>query len=431
MNCALLGGNVANSLSPQIHACFGTYAYQALSVTEPQLTALLQQPGQYRGFNITMPYKTAAMAYCDQLSPLAQRIGAVNTLVWQKDGRLFGDNTDYPGLKLLLEQSGVTLSGAKVLILGAGGAAKTAAVLAEEEGAARIVCLSRHAPTHAAPQPGKAPYPQILPWEALPQLRDSQVILNATPVGMSPLPQNRPVDLAEFPQLTGVADLVYTPLETRLLRQGRELDLPGQGGLLMLVEQARAAAELFLGESLPQPLSLNVCQSLRQQMTNIVLIGMPGAGKTRIAGLLAKALHRPLLDTDQLLAQAHGLPAGELLQKLGRQQFRLLEQEQVQKAGRQMGKIIACGGGVIEQPANLAELQQNGRIYWLQRALPRLAQKGRPLSAGLPALQGLYQQRSPLYRDWAAKAINNNGPAAATAQAIQEDFHAYFSHQRP
>ncbi|MEG2213119.1 MAG: shikimate kinase [Clostridiales bacterium] len=409
--CALVGRQVAHSLSPQIHHLLAEYPYQLLSLEEAQAAALMRS-GCYRGLNITMPYKGLAATCCDWQSETARRSGSVNTIVTGEDGRVCGYNTDYDGLKLLLQQSGIEVRGKKVLILGAGGAARTAQVVAYDGGARKVVTVSRRG---------------AVTFADLSFQRDSQIIINATPVGMYPDSPAALIDVTEFPVCEGVVDFIYQPLKTALVLQAEAVGVPAAGGLFILVEQARRAAELFCGHALPLDLSGQIYRRLLRERINLVLIGMPGAGKTAVGQRLSAALERVFVDTDQLLEQTHGVAAGQLLSRVGETRFRELEMEQVARAGRELGQVIAVGGGAVTRGENRLFLAQNGRIYDLERQLMLLSRQGRPLSVDHGTIYRLYQQRQSAYHSWSEQIVDNNGAIEETVAAILEDFDAYFS----
>ena len=289
MECGLLGRKLGHSYSPQIHACLGDYSY-TLFEKEPEEVADFLKNGDFTGLNVTIPYKKTVIPYLDELSPAAKKLGAVNTVVRREDGTLFGHNTDYFGFASLLNRSGLDVAGKKVLVLGSGGASNTVTAVLTGLGAEAVV-ISRSGENN---------------YENLQRHEDAAVIVNATPVGMYPNTAASPVDLRQFPHCEGVLDLIYNPARTALLQQAETLGIPHLGGLYMLAEQARCAAQLFTGEVIPAIRTQEAYRTLRSRMENRILVGMPGCGKSAVAEALGKALGREVLDTDAYIEEHTG-----------------------------------------------------------------------------------------------------------------------------
>ena len=416
----LLGETLTHSFSPRIHQLLGGYAYSLFALPPQQLGDFLTNRS-FDGLNVTMPYKQMVIPYCDALSPAARRTGSVNTLLRRRDGKLYGDNTDYGGFSRLLEKSGVCLRRKKVLLLGGnGGAGHTVAAVAEDQGAAQVILVSRSGPVD---------YENVYRLHA-----DAEVVINATPCGMYPQNAAQPIDLRRLPQCHAVLDLIYNPLRTRLVQQAQELGMITAGGLLMLVEQARLAAGLFLGRDLPLQRTQQVLAQLLAEMENIVLIGMPGAGKTSVGTALAEMLGRPFLDLDEEIRTESGRSPAQWITTYGEERFRGLEIAAAQALGKKQGLVIAAGGGTVLCKESMSALRQNGCVLYLSRALESLATAGRPLSQQGTALQQLQQERLPLYLQAARRTINNDttiqAAAAAAAVAFQEVLHEDTGNQR-
>ena len=401
MEYGLLGETLSHSYSPRIHALLGNYDYRLLP-TPPEEVAPLLKRREFQGLNVTIPYKTTVLPLCDQVAPEAQRIGSINTIV-HRNGALWGYNTDFDGFLALLHHAGVELFRKKLLILGSGGTMRTVRAVAEHLRAREIVVVSRS---------GDVTY------RHLHLHRDADVIVNTTPVGMFPCAGAAPVDLTPFPHLSGVLDVVYNPLRTALILQAQQLGIPCSGGLPMLVEQARRAAELFTGRRVPSAQS--VLSHLTRETENLILIGMPGCGKSTIGAALAAQLNRPHADTDELLTKRHGVSIPELMEIHGINGFRKLETALLAEIGQQSGLVISTGGGVVTQSENFSLLRQNGCLIRLTRPLSQLVTEGRPLSVDLPRL---WQEREPLYRSWAQLVIENNAAPHAVAARLWEVYH--------
>lgn len=405
MRYGLIGYPLEHSFSPLLHRRLADIDYELFPLPEEQFEAFMAAR-DFSAVNVTIPYKQRVLPYCDRLSPAAQRCGSVNLLKKEQDGTLSGDNTDLAGLTFLLRQNGWELTGKTVVILGSGGTGHTAKAAAAELGAAEIAVVSRG---------GELNYQNLSDRFGC----RSFFLINATPVGMSPNCNAAPLDLREFPQCLGVADVVYNPLRTRLCQQAAALGIPACGGLLMLAAQA-AAAEYAFGATVPKPETmLRVCGELRREQENLVLIGMPGSGKSTVGRRAARLMDREFIDCDERYLAEYGiLPEEELLQN-GEPYFRQRETALLQKLSLQTGCVIAAGGGAVLHAENVSLLRQNGRLCLLQRPTALLAREGRPLSRDLPEL---YRQRLPLYLAAADFTVMNDGQPQDTAARLEREF---------
>lgn len=400
MNCGLLGRKLGHSYSPQIHAHLGSYRY-ALFEKEPEKLEAFLKNGDFTGLNVTIPYKKDVIPYLNELSPAAERLGAVNTIVRRPDGRLVGHNTDYFGFRWLVKKSGLAVAGKKVLVLGSGGASNTAVAVLWELGA-DVVVISRSGENN---------------YENLDRHADAAVIVNTTPVGMYPNTGKSPLSLEHFPALEGVLDVVYNPARTQILLDASARGLITENGLWMLVAQAKESAEWFTGRKIEDEVIARIHRALRRQMENIILIGMPGCGKTTVGQQLAQALGRRFVDADEALEANAGRKITQIIPAEGEAAFRTLETETLAELGKQSGLVIATGGGCVTQQRNFDLLHQNGAVFWLTRDLRKLPTDGRPLSqAG--RLGEMFAQRQSLYRRFADWEISNDGPVEETLKAI-------------
>lgn len=400
MKFGLLGETLGHSFSPQIHRMLGDTPYD-LYETRPDALADFLLNGNVDGLNVTIPYKKAVIPYCAELTPRAKALGCVNTLVRRKDGSLIGHNTDYFGFETMVSHAGVQVGGKKVLVLGSGGASNTAVAVLKQLGA-NVVVISRSGENN---------------YSNLHLHADAAVIVNTTPVGMYPNTGISPVDLDVFPHLEAVLDVIYNPTSTQLLLDARKRGLIACNGMRMLVAQAKESAEWFLGHSLPDELILSIYGKLRRKMENIILIGMPGSGKTTVGMLLAEKTGHTFVDADDEIVKAAGKSIPEIFAQDGEDAFRALETQVLRQLGKKPGQIIATGGGCVTRAENYDLLHQNGKVFCLERVLDRLATDGRPLSQATK-LEEMYRQRKPLYEHFADYHVSNNGSAEETANAI-------------
>ena len=403
MEYGLLGERLGHSFSPQIHRDLAGYDYQLLP-TPPEAVEDLFARRAFQGLNVTIPYKRTVMPLCDEIDPRAAAIGAVNTVVNQ-NGRLTGYNTDIDGFLYMARRAGVDMAGKKVVILGSGGTSRTARAAAGELGAREIVTVSRHGEDN---------------YQNLSRHADAQVLVNTTPVGMYPNWGQSPVSLESFPALEGVLDVVYNPLRTALLLQAEERGLPRSCGLPMLVAQAKRAAELFTGQNIDDSRAEAVLHGLRGQLTNIVLIGMPGCGKTTVGRALAEKLGRTFVDLDEEIVRRAGMPIPEIFAREGEAGFRERESALVREFGERTGLVVSTGGGVVTRRENYIPLKQNGLLLHLRRDPAALPTDGRPLSQAT-APEELWRRRAPLYAAFADGEIDNNGTLAGTLEQIEKE----------
>lgn len=400
MNSGLLGRKLGHSYSPQIHRFLGEYSY-VLFEKEPEKVGDFVRNGDYTGINVTIPYKKDVIPYLDELSPTAEKMGAVNTIVRRSDGTLFGHNTDYFGFLYMVRQSGIQVAGKKVLVLGSGGASNTTVKALADLGA-QVVIISRSGENN---------------YGNLHLHADAAVIVNTTPVGMYPNTGAAPLDLTRFPHLEGVLDVIYNPARTQLLLDAEALGLPNANGLWMLVAQAKESAEYFLDKAIDDSVIETIYRKLSAQMQNIVLIGMPGCGKSTIGALLAERLHRKIVDADAEIIRLAGKTIPEIFAQDGEVVFRDWETKALAQLGKQSGLVIATGGGCVTRQRNYPLLHQNGSIFWLRRDTSLLPTDGRPLSQR-NSLSDMYETRRPLYEAFADFSVDNNGTAEETVRAI-------------
>lgn len=400
MKTGLLGRKLSHSYSPQIHAYLGDYPYQ-LYEREPEDVENFLKTGDFTAINVTIPYKKTVMPYC-RLTDTARYMGSVNTIVRQPDGSLLGHNTDYFGFTSMILKSGLQVKGKKCLVLGSGGASVTAVAVLKELGG-QVVVISRSGENN---------------YENLQRHADAAVICNCTPVGMYPHNGVSPVDLDLFHHLEGVLDMIYNPARTKLLMDAEKRGLIAENGLWMLVAQAKEAAEWFLNQKLPEDLIQYVYDKMRQQMDNLILIGMPGCGKSTIGTLLAEKLGKSFVDADEELVKTYGMAIPTIFAAEGEDSFREKETAVLAELGKKAGLVIATGGGCVTRPENYPLLHQNGSLFWIMRSLDRLPSEGRPLSQ-VTTMSDMYRIRQPMYQSFCDCCIDNDRtPEAAVADIL-------------
>lgn len=400
MNCGLLGRKLSHSYSPQIHSFLADYEYKLYEKEPEQLEAFLKN-SDFVGLNVTIPYKKDVAILCDELSARAEKLGAVNTVIRRPDGTLIGHNSDYFGFHSMVIKSGLSVCDKKVLVLGSGGASATVTAVLKELGA-HVIVISRTGENH---------------YGNLSQHSDAKVIVNTTPVGMYPNVCISPVDLDLFPNLEGVLDVVYNPARTQLLMDAESRGLITENGLWMLVAQAKESAEWFTGRKISDDEIAKIHRILRNQMENIVLIGMPGCGKSTIGRLLAERLGRTFVDADAEIELQTGMTIPDIFNSGGEDAFRQWETKVLAELGKQSSLVIATGGGCVTKQINYPSLHQNGKIIWIERDIVQLPTEGRPLSQK-DLLQQMYQTRKPLYEAFADRRFINDGSVSQIVDDI-------------
>ena len=402
MRCALIGEHLGHSFSAQIHASIADYTYDMVEL-RPEAVEAFVKNGGYDAFNVTIPYKQAVLPFLDSVSPEAERIGSVNTVVRRPDGTLHGYNTDYFGFDEMLTLSGIDVRGAKVLVFGNGGASLTVQAVLRDRGAREILIFSRKGPNT---------------YDTLPLHTDAEVIVNATPVGMYPQNGESLVDLSLFPHCRGVLDVIYNPARTALLLDAERRGIPHINGLYMLVAQAVKAFEYFTGDKAEDGIIKEITATIAAETQNIILVGMPGCGKSTVGKALASSMGRAFYDTDEKFIAMHGVTPSDAIQTLGEERFRELEYQTLCELGKKSGTVIACGGGAVTRAYNYDPLHQNGIIVYLKRELSMLATDGRPLSAR-HSVEKLYAARKEAYERFADLTVESTEVVERTAEAMR------------
>jgi len=401
----LIGERLGHSHSKTLHGFLADYRYDLWPMPVDAVDAFMRE-GKFDGMNVTIPYKKTVIPYLAKIGDTARRIGAVNTIVRRADGSLYGDNTDFYGMMEMARRAKIDFCGEKTLILGSGGTSLTAVDVVRENGGTPVV-VSRSGENN---------------YQNLHLHRDAAYIINTTPLGMYPNPHAQAVDLRDFPNLRGVLDVVYNPLRTQLLLQAEELGIPCEGGLSRLIYQGVLACEIFEGKPIERARVVNAERALRRSITNLVLIGMPGCGKSTIGQKLAETLDMPLVDLDEEIVKAAGMTIPEIFEKEGEAGFRKRESEQVQRFGSVGGNILVTGGGAIKAPMNRKYLCMNGFVAHITRDIEQLPMEGRPLSQSREALQTMWQERRPMYEACRDAHFANDSTIDACVQTIKEAF---------
>ena len=401
----LIGRKLGHSYSPQIHALLGDYRYDLFEMEEEDVEHFLRKR-EFDAINVTIPYKKTVMPFLDRIDDSALKIGSVNTIVKEKDGTLTGYNTDYYGFSYMLKKGGIDVSGKKILVLGNGGASATVQSVIRDLGAKETVIASQRSEPH---------------YDQLDAHTDTDIIINTTPVGMYPHNLETLVDLDKFRNLQGVADVIYNPERTQLMLDAQKKDIRCISGLYMLAAQAKKAAEYFFSTELNEDVIDMIVRKLSFELTNIILVGMPGCGKTTIGKLLAENYGRKFVDTDALIVEKAGKSIPEIFSEQGEPGFRKIEAEVAKEVGKEKELVIATGGGVIVTPENHDALRQNGTVVFINRDINVLPTDGRPLSQQ-NKLSDMFEKRLPLYRSICHAEIDGNGTVNEVAERIKELF---------
>ena len=400
-----IGKKLTHSFSKEIHAKLASYEYELIELAENEIDGFFRKK-DFNAINVTIPYKQTVIPYLDSLSDVAERIGAVNTIV-NKDGRLYGYNTDYYGMKALILKSGIELKGRKVLILGTGGTSKTARILAEDMGAGEILVVSRNKSENF-----------ITYEEAVTEHNDAQVIINTTPSGMYPDCESEPVDISAFTNPEGVIDAVYNPLQTNLVMKAKKKGIKAENGLYMLVMQAVVAVEKFLDTEISKETADKVFADILASKENIVLTGMPGSGKSTV-GKLLDIDGFTFVDTDEEIEKKCGCSIKELINDKGEKYFRDIETEVIKDISSKNCQIISTGGGAVLREENVDFLKRNGRIFFLDSDFSRLSPTdSRPLSDTKEKLTKLYNERIDIYKKTADIIVPDMSSAEKEAEFI-------------
>lgn len=407
MKYGLIGKPLGHSFSREIHALIADYDYRLFEIDEDELPRFFQER-DFSGINVTIPYKQAVIPFLDEISDEAKKIGAVNTIV-KKEGKLFGFNTDFFGMRALIKSAGLDLENKTVLILGTGGTSKTAVEVSKSLGATEIVKVSR-----------KKSSDTVTYDEAYEKYSDADVIINTTPVGMFPNADKTPVDVKKFKNLQGVIDAVYNPLRTNFVLDAESIGAKGRGGLYMLVAQAVYASALFLDKTADESVIDKTYARILKEKRNIVLCGMPSSGKTTVGKEIAKVFGKKFIDTDDVVVEKRKESISDIFEKYGEGEFRKEERLAIEELSKENGLVIATGGGAVLDENNVRALRRNGVILFLDRSLENLvATADRPLSSDTEKLKNLFEKRYDVYKSCADAVIPADGEIADVVEKIK------------
>ena len=410
MKYGCIGEHLKHSFSKEIHNALTDYEYEIREIPGESLDAFMRVK-DFLAINVTIPYKELVMPYMDYIDGHAQEIGSVNTVV-NRDGRLYGYNTDFYGMSSLIEHAKIEIKDKKVVILGTGGTSKTARAVSKALLAKEIITVSRKA------REGCITYGELYRNHS-----DAEVIINTTPVGMFPNIFDFPVDISGFNNLVGVIDAVYNPLRTPLILAAKEKGISAEGGLYMLVKQAVRASEIFIDTKYSEEEAELVFKKIKREKENIVLIGMPASGKSTVGKALAKRLNMQFIDTDDIITLRAKKPISRIFEEDGEEYFRALETEVIKECSSMTGAVISTGGGAVLNKNNVSALRENGRLYFLDRPLEELMPTSdRPLASTREAIKKRYEERYEIYRASADEIIDTGCTVEATADKIERNF---------
>lgn len=409
MEYGCIGKKLPHSFSKIIHEKIGDYSYKLVELTEEELPEFMENR-DFKAINVTIPYKEAVIPYLYEMSDTAKSIGAVNTVV-NRDGKLYGYNTDFYGMTALIKKNGIDFNGKKVAVLGTGGTSKTANAAAKSLGAESVIKVSRNKTDST-----------VTYNELYSEHTDIDIIINTTPVGMFPQIYASPVDLSRFSSLSGVIDAVYNPLETKLISDAKKQVIPAESGLYMLVGQAIKAYEIFMNKTAPENLLDNIFNDIKSQKQNIVLIGMPGSGKTTIGQAVAKKLGRDFVDSDDEIKNIIKTEISDYFSQYGEENFRDAETQVIKDIAKRSGTVIATGGGAILRHENIDALKMNGIIYFLDRPLSDIIPTSdRPTASSCEAIEKRYNERYEIYKSSSDKIITVTGVVEDAVTQIESE----------
>ena len=410
MQYGLIGEKLGHSFSKIIHEKLADYTYDLHPLPKQELASFLEKK-EFRAINVTIPYKIDVMPYLYEIDQRAQAVGSVNTIV-NRNGNLYGYNTDFGGFLYLLKHNNIDVKNKKVLVLGKGGASKAIIAVLHYLQAKQIITVYYKQSNDA------------ITYEQCQKLHnDADVIINTTPVGMYPNLDGCPIDLEHYTNCNAVVDIIYNPIKTKLLLEAQKHNMIAVGGLEMLIAQAKYAVEIFLNTSIPEYKIDDIYKEMLFEKKNVVLIGMPSSGKTTIGAELAKLLHKDFVDIDAQIVSKIGMPISNYFEQYGENAFREIETEVTKEFAGKNNIVISTGGGCIKKPENMLYLSMNGVILLVERDLSKLiVGEGRPLSSSINAIEKMYQERFPLYMRYSQKSIQNN---TTTEYAVKQAQIAY------
>lgn len=410
MKYGCIGEHLAHSFSKEVHGALCDYEYELCEIERENLDAFMQKR-DFNAINVTIPYKELVIPHMHSIDEHAREIGAVNTVV-NRDGKLYGYNTDFYGMSCLIGHAGVEVKGKKVVILGTGGTSKTAFAVSKSLGAKEIIKVSR------APDKDSVSYSELYENHC-----DAEIIINTTPVGMYPNICDCPTDISRFENLSGVIDVIYNPLKTPLILEAEKKGIPCEGGLYMLIKQAVRACEIFTDKKMPDSDADAVFGKILRDKQNLVLIGMPASGKSTVGRELARLLSKKFIDTDTLIEKRANKTITKIFKECGEAGFRRLESEIIKETASENGAVIATGGGAVLNRQNVDLLRENGRIFFIDRPLDSLLPTpDRPLALNAEEIRKRYEERYGIYLASADEKINADTTVDSVVKEIERIF---------
>lgn len=411
MRYGLIGEKLGHSFSKDIHERIADYTFDLIPLSKEEFKTFMEKK-EFTALNVTIPYKKDVIPYLDEMDEHAKAIGAVNTIV-NRDGKLKGYNTDFTGFLYMVKKHNVHMVGKKVLIIGNGGASAAIQAVVQHESAGSMVIID------VVPGNGAISYDEMFSSHL-----DAEIIINTSPIGMYPRIGNAPIDISMFHKCEAVLDVIYNPILTRLCFEAQEMDIKRVNGLEMLIAQAKQSVEFFLDKSIDDQIIDDIYQDMLRERCNIVLIGMPSAGKTTIGKMLENRMQKEFIDLDDIIIEKAGKSIPEIFEESGEAGFRAIETEAAIEVSKLNNKIIATGGGTIKHKVNMDYLRQNGITIFIDRDVDKLisSDPNRPLSKSTDALEKMHAERLPLYQKYAAYVAVNNSDIESTVTEIEEAY---------
>ena len=413
MRYGLIGEKLGHSFSKDIHERIADYTFDLIPLSKEEFKTFMEKK-EFTALNVTIPYKKDVIPYLDEMDEHAKAIGAVNTIV-NRDGKLKGYNTDFTGFLYMVKKHNVHMEGKKGLIIGNGGASAAIQAVVQHESAGSMVIVD------VVPGNGAISYDEMFSSHL-----DAEIIINTSPIGMYPRIGNAPIDISMFHKCEAVLDVIYNPILTRLCFEAQEMDIKRVNGLEMLIAQAKQSVEFFLDKSIDDQIIDDIYQDMLRERCNIVLIGMPSAGKTTIGKMLENRMQKEFIDLDDIIIEKAGKSIPEIFEESGEAGFRAIETEAAIEVSKLNNKIIATGGGTIKHKVNMDYLRQNGITIFIDRDVDKLisSDPNRPLSKSSDALAKMHAERLPLYQKYAAYVAVNNSDIESTVTEIVEAYHS-------
>ena len=411
MRYGLIGEKLGHSFSKDIHERIADYTFDLIPLSKEEFKTFMEKK-EFTALNVTIPYKKDVIPYLDEMDEHAKAIGAVNTIV-NRDGKLKGYNTDFTGFLYMVKKHNVHMEGKKVLIIGNGGASAAIQAVVQHESAGSMVIVD------VVPGNGAISYDEMFSSHL-----DAEIIINTSPIGMYPRIGNAPIDISMFHKCEAVLDVIYNPILTRLCFEAQEMDIKRVNGLEMLIAQAKQSVEFFLDKSIDDQIIDDIYQDMLRERCNIILIGMPSAGKTTIGKMLENRMQKEFIDLDDIIIEKAGKSIPEIFEESGEAGFRAIETEAAIEVSKLNNKIIATGGGTIKHKVNMDYLRQNGITIFIDRDVDKLisSDPNRPLSKSTDALEKMHAERLPLYQKYAAYVAVNNSDIESTVTEIEEAY---------